>query len=501
MLLFVESAFFAVTVLAVLPITEGYGKKIMAKSTMSCYFQTVLRILRIVAWILWTSSAIIFVMGALFGVKMVGIISFSALLALFAQGIGVLGLLLSDNDCGSDGDIVSSSSTERTNPVDSNNQRKKLSPNLNKNFKSALSTGNRLSISLDVGIFFVVSTLLLQSPYYLHLLFNWMLNYSLEHLPGRFGAAMEEASDSIKTMPVEVNASMIFISTIGIPLFTHGAGGEFLIGNKKGWCFHHPFEGGHLHVTAQAIGWSLLSLAGLLQISFLLLGVQSQYSYLLHSGSVLSCMAQTLLFLSLLSFHPKKQSISSDGLSQGTKQAEGGLASRLLWYILSVVQDIFLTNMHWFYVFWIASAMCGFHPFSLNPLATLFNLPLADAVADTGIVLTSWILWALIVPLSAKRKIWKWNIFGVINDRFLRFLYHSKGLFRDSRLVHEEPVETYQQSGLMFAMAPHGTLPSSVLVLWYQFEHIFAEVCMFAASHLFWVPGYRYILAMVRLQI
>jgi hypothetical protein len=65
---------------------------------------------------------------------------------------------------------------------------------------------------------------------------------------------------------------MIFISTIGIPLFTHGAGGEFFVGKQRGWWFHHPFEGGRLHVTAQAEGWSLLSLAGVLQISFLLLG-------------------------------------------------------------------------------------------------------------------------------------------------------------------------------------------------------------------------------------
>jgi hypothetical protein len=70
----------------------------------------------------------------------------------------------------------------------------------------------------------------------------------------------------------------------------------------KGWCFHHPFKGGRLHVTTQAVGWSLLSLAGVLQISFLLLGLQYQYSYLLHSGSILSGMGQILLFLSLLTF-------------------------------------------------------------------------------------------------------------------------------------------------------------------------------------------------------
>jgi hypothetical protein len=463
-LLFAESTFFALTVLAVLPITEGYGKKFKLKSVMSTYFHTVIRILRVVAWILWTSSAIIFVMGVLFGVKLVGFISFSALLALFAQGIGVLGLLLSDNYCDSNDDFGYSSPScpNRTDMVlvdcDKRRDNMKPIPDMNRLF----SGGSHLSMSLDVAIFFVVSTLLLQSPYYLHLLFDWMLNYSLDHFPGRFCVAQETPSDRITTMPLEVNASMIFISTIGIPLFTHGAGGEFFVGKQRGWCFHHPFEGGRLHVTTQAVGWSLLSLAGVLQISFLLLGLQYQYSYLLHSGSILSGMGQILLFLSLLTFRPKSQIMNTDQCYQGQKQAEDGIASRLLWYLLSFVQDIILTNMHWFYVFWIASAICGFNPFSLNPIAKLFKLSIADAVADTALVLTTWVLWAIIVPYGPKRKVWKRNIFGVINDYFLKFLCHPKGLFSDSRLVHEETTEAYQQPGLMFAMAPHGTLPTSV---------------------------------------
>lgn len=498
-LLLTESAFFAVTVLAVLPITEGYGKKFKLKSAMSNYFHTVLCILRAVAWILWTSSAIIFLMGVLFGVKLVGFISFSALLALFAQGIGVLGLLLSDNysDSNDDFGYSSSSCTDKTDQViegcDKRRDKTAQTPVMN-----TLFSGSQLSISLDVGIFFVVSTLLLQSPYYLHLLFDWMLNCSLDHFPSRFYVAQDAPSDSIVAIPLEVNASMIFITTIGIPLFTHGAGGEFFVGKHRGWCFHHPFEGGKLHVTAQAIGWSLLSLAGVLQISFLMLGLQNQYSYLLHSGSILSGTAQILLFLSLLIFRPKSQIMKTDELTRGVQHVEDSIAYRLLWYLLSIVQDITMTNMHWFYVFWIASAICGFNPFSLNPLAKLFKLSIADAVADTVLVLATWVLWTIIVPYSPKRKVWKWNIFGIINDYFLRFLCHPKGLFSDSQLVYEETTEAYQQPRLMFAMAPHGTLPTSVLVLWYQFEHIFANVCLFVASHLFLVPGYRYILAMVR---
>jgi hypothetical protein len=39
--------------------------------------------------------------------------------------------------------------------------------------------GSHLSILLDVAIFFIVSTLLLQSPYYLHLLFDWTIGIPL----------------------------------------------------------------------------------------------------------------------------------------------------------------------------------------------------------------------------------------------------------------------------------------------------------------------------------
>jgi hypothetical protein len=99
-----------------------------------------------------------------------------------------------------------------------------------------------------------------------------------------------------------------------------------------------------------------------------------------------------------------------------------GIANRLLWYLLSIVQDIILTNMHWLYVFWIASAICGFNPFSLNPIAKLFKLWIADAVADTALVLTTWVLQAIIVPYCPKRKVWKRNIFGVINDYLINIV-------------------------------------------------------------------------------
>jgi hypothetical protein len=119
--------------------------------------------------------------------------------------------------------------------------------------------------------------------------------------------------------------------------------------------------------------------------------------------------------------------MNTDQCTRGLKQAEDGIANRLLWYLLSIVQDLIMTNMHWLYVFWIASAICGFNPFSLNPIAKLFKLSIADAVADTTLVLTTWVLWAIIVPYCPKRKVWKRNIFGVINDYFLSFYVTQKG--------------------------------------------------------------------------
>ena len=499
-LLFLEALLFAVTVLAVLPITARYGKKITTNhpTAMSGYFQTVIFILSTVAWILWTASAIMLVMGVLFGAKLFGLISFSSLLALLAQGIGALGLLAPRCD---DDDLASSTTEDKASRSSNDNKNADESSSSQPPKNNSLAVKNRVSSSFDVIIFFVVSTLLLQSPYYLHLLFNCILNYSWELLPERIGRLTKTISDDgvIVAMPVEITATMVFMSTIGIPLFTHGAGGEIIIGNKKGWCFHHPFEGGRLHVTAQAVGWSLLFLAGLLQLSFLVLGVRAQHSYLLHSGTILSSVSQIFVFFSLLSFHPESPPVvpGADGEVRDIRQMSiYDHAYKLCWYILSIIQDLILTNMHWFYGFWITSAMFGFNPFSLDPLAKLFNLPLREAVADTLFVVSAWTLWALIVPYSPKRKIWKWSVFGIINDLFLRFLYHPAGLFSDSKLVHEDPLERYQQPGLMFALAPHGTLPTSVLAVWYQFEHIFGEVCLFAGSQAFLVPGYRYLLAM-----
>jgi hypothetical protein len=56
--------------------------------------------------------------------------------------------------------------------------------------------------------------------------------------------------------------------------------------------------------------------------------------------------------------------------------------------LANIIQNITLTNIHWFYDFWIVSAICGFNPFSLKLSAKLFKLSIADAVADTALRLT-----------------------------------------------------------------------------------------------------------------
>ncbi len=38
----------------------------------------------------------------------------------------------------------------------------------------------------------------------------------------------------VKSVKHAFLSTMIFISTIGIPLFTHGAGGEFFVGKQRG---------------------------------------------------------------------------------------------------------------------------------------------------------------------------------------------------------------------------------------------------------------------------
>ena len=53
------------------------------------------------------------------------------------------------------------------------------------------------------------------------------------------------------------------VSTIGIPLFTHGVGG--LLFHRKYWSFQHAFNGGQLHIITQALGWSFVAIGAILQ--------------------------------------------------------------------------------------------------------------------------------------------------------------------------------------------------------------------------------------------
>jgi len=166
------------------------------------------------------------------------------------------------------------------------------------------------------------------------------------------------------------------------------------------------------------------------------------------------------------------------------------------WVLVSYVQDLILTNMHWFYTFWILLTTVGLNVFSWRPWENLFRTTVGEATKNTLVVMLVWILYAKMIPFAPKRKVYRFNVFGLINDRFVRFLSHRKGLFHDSVLKHEETIENYRERSSVFAIVPHGTLPTSVLPVWDQFPQLFSEVCMFFGFQVTVVPGYRYILAM-----
>jgi len=106
-------------------------------------------------------------------------------------------------------------------------------------------------------------------------------------------------------------------------------------------------------------------------------------------------------------------------------------------------------------------------------------------------------LWLWLVPFSAKRKRWRYNLLGKINDCFEWALFHRQGLFHGSHLKFDEPsLDSYHKEPTMFCILPHGTLPTRVLDVWHKFDHFFDEVCCFFGSQVALVHGNCYTLAM-----
>jgi hypothetical protein len=203
--------------------------------------------------------------------------------------------------------------------------------------------------------------------------------------------------------------------------------------------------------------------------------------YLMHSGSALSWFAEALLLYSLRNFDPEGKQptiITESELGQSKEEHRS-----TIWMAMSYLQDILLTNLHWWYTLWVMASLVGFDAFSLAPTRTFLNASLVDLVViQAKMVCCLFLLPTLMIPYSPKRKQWRWNPFGLVNDLFEWFVFHPKGLFFNSKLRMELPVEEYQRGGAMFAMLPHGILPTSVGAVWYQFDSIFETVCLFFVS-------------------
>ena len=106
----------------------------------------------------------------------------------------------------------------------------------------------------DFMLFCGMNFALIQSPYILTQFYRVAFKGCVDCL---FGATPQQLRD--------VPALFALVSTLGVPILSHGVGG--ILFHPKQWSFHHPFDGGSLHVKTQAIGWTLLAVAGLMQVS------------------------------------------------------------------------------------------------------------------------------------------------------------------------------------------------------------------------------------------
>ena len=189
---------------------------------------------------------------------------------------------------------------------------------------------------------------LLQSPYICKWFYKTVIHTCVDCATG---------TQSLKDIP----AIFTLVATLGIPLFTHGVGG-LLFHGKEQWSFHHPMSGGQVHVISQAAGWTLVSLAGILQIANFLFN--TSYDFLLHSGNVVGWIAEGLLLYSLLNYKDKVEVDAKDFMPP---RERGNSQRGPIEFLFAIGQDLFITNVHWMFVIWIAIAPMGFNIFSLNP--------------------------------------------------------------------------------------------------------------------------------------
>jgi len=536
---FVEASVLAPTLLLILPLTHRKWKEIqMGRVGMGKNSREVTEVcflLQAIAWLIWTASAVSLIAGIVIGSHLFGMVSFSALLAFFAQGVNGVGCLLSssileDDDIQreawsvreKDDVLVSATSWASLNNQDKHKKRKDISKRCKESVVACernLSAfaqlegrcgensdkvssrpktnyrGGNIEFLLPFGM---IKITLLQVPYLLqigvHFLHScvscsWLNNTWVESPHNHF-----IFGHGSRMLPKEIPGAMVFLCTIFVPLFTHGVGGKLF--NGANWSFHHPFDGGKSHVRAQATGWSLVGLAGFLHLAFIVHGMENQHVYLIHSGSVLSWCAESLLLYSLVDFTPRRapmKGIPDQAIGKSKGMKEPVSAGVLL---VGYVQDFIMTNLHWSFPFSFMMTSMGINLFSHQPTKSFLCAPLSEVALNLCVLLFTWLMPYIFISYMPHKKQWRWNPFGLWNNLIEKFLFQPWGLFSGSEMKMEDNLAVYQADGAMFALAPHGTLPTSVVAVWYQFEKVFSDVCVFFGSQIDLCPGYRFFFGM-----
>ncbi|GMI39760.1 hypothetical protein TrCOL_g6013 [Triparma columacea] len=435
-------------------------------------------ILQAVTWTLFSVAVIILGVAIFWHPTMFGLISSAAMLGIFAQGLMVTSILTFEEDS----DPSDSSPTSSRSASFDKDEDDSSPDHLIKASQWAKSPVRKRSDSFahkkkkrrkrDFFLWCMMNYALFQVPFVLKWFYKTVIHTCVDCATG---------VQNIRDIP----AMFTLVATLGIPLFTHGVGG--LLFHKDKWSFHHPMSGGKLHVLSQAAGWTLVSLAGILQITNLFF--DTHYDFLLHSGNVVGWCAEALLLYSLLNYKDKVDVDASDFIPP---RERGNSKRGPFEFLFAVGQDIFITNVHWLFIGWIAAAPMGFDLFSLNPTAKMFNVTPLESALNFLKVMVACVIPSLFFPYSATRKpISIFNPFALLIKINETILLSPFGIFRDSMIEMEDPIESYQKDGCMFAIAPHGTLPLSVWAVWHQASHIFDEVCLFFGSQVALVPFYR----------
>jgi len=429
-------------------------------------------VLQAVTWTLYSGALCLLAIAIFWSPGFFGLISSAAVLGLFAQGLMVTSILTFEED-----ENPANSSSEEIEEDDIT-----APAHLIKASQWAASPVRKRSDSFtekkkrrrkrDFFLWCAMNYALFQVPFVLKWFYRTVIHTCVDCATG---------AQNIKDIP----AFFTLIATLGIPLFTHGVGG--LLFHKDQWSFHHPMSGGKIHVISQAAGWTLVSLAGLLQITNLFFN--TSYDFLVHSGNVVGWVAEALLLYSLLNYKDKESVDAKDFIPS---RERGNSTRGPIELLFALGQDLFMTNIHWMLIIWIATAPMGFNVFSFDPMGKMFNVtPLESAINFLKVIVVC-VLPSLFFPYSAKRKpISIFNPFSLLIKINESILLSPFGIFRDSMIELEEPVEAYQKDGCMFAIAPHGTLPLSVWAVWHQASHIFDSVCLFFGSQIAIVPFYR----------